>query len=250
MLKNGLVNNLRKVKEKGLTILEALIATAVVGIGFVAIFQMVNYSVLSINSSSDRTKANYIVSMIAEGIIGYRDTVGGLNKDQESEVYYKNGKPHIKSGEVEHECKKFAEYYKDLGATGGKCGGGTPAEAGGADLTEKKINIKKCDKQKRTSADAYRAIHGEGAQLFDDAPRNKIIKWLRILTENRVVKCRSKKDFRSIKIFEQSPWGNADLTNSNITDEKIYMGRIQINMNDGKKRKYVYFQADYNLKQD
>ena len=28
----------------------------------------------------------------------------------------------------------------------------------------------------------------------------------------------------------------------------MYVGRIQINLNGGKKRKYLYFQADYKLK--
>ena len=42
----------RRIKEKGVTILEGLVATAIVGIGFVAIFQMVTYSVQSIDVSS------------------------------------------------------------------------------------------------------------------------------------------------------------------------------------------------------
>ncbi len=249
MKKNGLVNNLKSAKEKGLSILEALIATAVVGIGFVAIFQMVNYSVLSINNSSERTKSNYIVSMIAEGILGYRDTVGGVSKEESKEIYYKGGKPFIKGiGGVEYECKKFAEYYKDLGSSGGKCAGSGGIAAAG-DLEVKKIDEKVCSTERKKNPDDYKSIHGSGSQTFGDAPRNKIIKWLRIITENRVVKCRTKKDVRSIKIFEQSPWGNG-LSNTNITDEKLFMGRIQINMNDGSKRKYIYFQADYNLKQD
>ena len=52
-------------KQSGITLLEALISTAIVGIGFVAIFQMVNFSVQSIDTSGERTKANYLVSMIA-----------------------------------------------------------------------------------------------------------------------------------------------------------------------------------------
>ena len=28
----------------------------------------------------------------------------------------------------------------------------------------------------------------------------------------------------------------------------MYIGRIQINLNGGKKRKYLYFQADYKIK--
>ena len=44
-------------KESGLSILEALISTAIVGIGFIAILQMTNFSVQSIDSSGERTKA-------------------------------------------------------------------------------------------------------------------------------------------------------------------------------------------------
>ena len=37
------------IKQKGTTLLEALVATAIIGIGFIAIFQMVTYSVRSID---------------------------------------------------------------------------------------------------------------------------------------------------------------------------------------------------------
>ena len=71
---------MKKIKNiLGLTILEGLISTAIVGIGFIAILQMVNYSVQSIDTSGERTKANYLVSMIAEDIIGYRRSVYGVN---------------------------------------------------------------------------------------------------------------------------------------------------------------------------
>ena len=35
--------------------------------------------------------------------------------------------------------------------------------------------------------------------------------------------------------------------NTNIQDLEIYIGRVQINLNDGNKRKYLYFQSDYKL---
>ena len=59
---NGIDN--KRLKEKGLTILEALISTAIVGIGFVAVFQMVNYAVISIDVSGERTKSNYFLYSI------------------------------------------------------------------------------------------------------------------------------------------------------------------------------------------
>ena len=58
-----------KKKISGLSILEAIVSTAIIGIGFVAILQMTNYSVQSIQVSSERTKANYLTNMIAEDVL-------------------------------------------------------------------------------------------------------------------------------------------------------------------------------------
>ena len=69
-----------KLKEKGLTLLEALVATAIVGIGFIAVFQMVNYSVRSIDVSGERTKSNYITAMIVEDLIGDSNSKKGDDK--------------------------------------------------------------------------------------------------------------------------------------------------------------------------
>ena len=60
-------------KQKGITLLEALVATAIIGIGFVAIFQMVQYSVRSITISGERTKATYVSAMFAEDVYAFRD---------------------------------------------------------------------------------------------------------------------------------------------------------------------------------
>ena len=61
---SGLDNIKRKANQKGITILEALVSTAIIGIGFVAVFQMVQYSIRSIDVSSERTKANYLIGMV------------------------------------------------------------------------------------------------------------------------------------------------------------------------------------------
>jgi len=61
----------------GLSILEALVATIIVGIGFVAVFQMVNYSAVSINTSAERTKTNFLIDMIVEDLVSAQDTVAG-----------------------------------------------------------------------------------------------------------------------------------------------------------------------------
>ena len=67
------MNNKKKIS--GLSILEALVSTAIIGIGFVAILQMTNYSVQSIYTSGERTKANYLTNLIAEDVIGHKEIV-------------------------------------------------------------------------------------------------------------------------------------------------------------------------------
>ena len=34
-----------------------------------------------------------------------------------------------------------------------------------------------------------------------------------------------------------------------VMDDVMYIGRVQMNLNDGRKRKFLYFQTDYELKQ-
>ena len=61
-------------------------------LSFIAIFSMVNFSVQSIDTSGERTKANYLVSMIAEDIIGHKDTIHGESNDDENIVF--NNEPY------------------------------------------------------------------------------------------------------------------------------------------------------------
>ena len=68
------MDRLDKKSEKGMTLLEALVSTAIIGIGFVAIFQMVNYSVQSIDISGERTKSNYLTGMVAEDLIAEKNS--------------------------------------------------------------------------------------------------------------------------------------------------------------------------------
>ena len=62
------------IKQKGTTLLEALVATAIIGIGFIAIFQMVTYSVRSIDVSGERTKINYLTDTILEDLLAYKSS--------------------------------------------------------------------------------------------------------------------------------------------------------------------------------
>ena len=88
-VKDGSNNSMIKKKDKiaGLSILEAIVSTAVVGVGFIAILQMTNFSVQSINSSGDRTKANYLSEMIVEDVIGSRNTFFQQSSNNQDIMY-------------------------------------------------------------------------------------------------------------------------------------------------------------------
>ena len=36
----------------------------------------------------------------------------------------------------------------------------------------------------------------------------------------------------------------------NVFDDPLYIGRVEMRLNDGKKRKYLYFQSDYKIKRE
>ena len=231
-------------KQSGLTLIEALVSTAIVGIGFVAIFQMVNFSVQSINTSGERTKANYLVSMIAEDIIGYRNTIYGANTSEEKIIYDGDGIPKIVNEDgtiIENidgsPIKKFAQHLLGGWSAGESTTGGNTsicaAKAGGLD-----------------DIPTLYESGGDEFTIFNNAPQNKQEKWKNIIGGDRYLQCRSDKDIKTVKVYKICRWGGDCIANDNVYDEGLYIGRIQININDGKKRKYLYFQADYQVKKE
>ena len=108
----------KKANQRGITILEALVSTAIIGIGFVAVFQMVQYSIRSIDVSGERTKMNYLVGMVAEDIISDKDT-----EDDKKNVFLdkliekkKTSKDKTNSWELGCDVKptKREDYAKDV----------------------------------------------------------------------------------------------------------------------------------------
>ena len=217
----------------GLTILESLMATAIVGIGFVAILQMTNFSVLSIDSSGERTKANYLVSMIAEDVIGHKNTIYGLSSKAEGLSFENDGSITLTTETPDSDdppdvstVEKFVDHLvgADFNAGAGSAG---PCAAGGAIDEE---------------TDVY------GSQEVD-APRNKENKWQAILGGNRYLKCKGENDIKKMKVYKICRWSDVCVhVNDDVTDNGMYIGRIQVNLNNGRKRKFLYFQADYKIK--
>ena len=204
---NGFSDKNKTIKQLGLSLLEALVATAIVGIGFIAIFQMTKYSVESMAISSDRTRANYLVAMVAEDLIGNR---------------------HSKYGGV-----KFVDH-----------------------LRSNVWEVANCKKAPRTKADSTTLYQDEK----QDAPLNKIRKWELLFSSDKHLKCRKSttsdtttttgvtnptKDTKRLQIVTICDSG-CDYDSPGIYD-KMYIGRMHINMNEGKKRKFLYFQAHYVL---
>jgi len=184
-------NSNKRNKISGLSLIEALVATVIVGIGFIAVFQMVNYSVISVDISGERTKSNYLTTMVAEDLISDSNTnieVAGVNR----------------------------KFYLRL------------ADEGGWEMPT-------CEQKHQ-----FRATAGNHVL---DSKRNK---WREHFSSTRV-KCKSNNDIKRLTIIDicrvgfAPGGGNCNYINTDIFDPK-YFGRMEVNLNDGAKRKYIYFQ--------
>ncbi|MFL2894722.1 MAG: pilus assembly protein PilV [Candidatus Pelagibacter sp.] len=208
-------------KISGLSLLEALMSTAIVGIGFVAILQMTNYSVQSIYTSGERTKANYLTNMIAEDVIGHKNIVTG-SAINFSDYLFQN---------------EFNPNFCDNPAAGT-----TSVNTGNTGNTGNVGNVYGNDEI--------------------DGPLMKQRKWEALLNNKNYLNCKGTNERRNFRVFKLGSQWSAEpgiLVNANerqvdgadvpyVLDDLMYIGRIQMNLNDGKKRKYLYFQTDYVLK--
>ncbi len=185
--------NMKKTTENGVSIIEALVATVIIGIGFVAVFQMVQYSIRSIDVSGERTKASYLTGMVAEDL--YSD------KNQE------------KGG------TKFIDLLKN-----------TPWK------------LETCDNSGSSSIPLPDFSN-------NNAYDNKTEKWKSRLSKD-YIKCRTKSntattggtaDSKVINMYKICH-KNCDVT-LNQAHDVIYMGRMEVNMNGGTKKKVLYFQV-------
>ena len=56
--------------NKGLTIIESLVCLVIIGIGFIAVNQLITFSIASMDRSLERTKVNFLSEMVIEDMIG------------------------------------------------------------------------------------------------------------------------------------------------------------------------------------
>ena len=216
---------------KGISLVEALVSTAIVAIGFLAVFQLVNYSVNSIGVSGERTKINYITSMIAEDMIGSRDETTNTNPNSKQCLINDYGVPTALDGsECPDNIKKFAQHINQ-----------NPI---GYDLSSGKGGP-------IFSKDNMTSIYKNA--LTEGAPENKLNRWGVILGEDRYLKCRDNPDGigdrKTINVYKICT-GTGCLPGSwDMIFDEIYIGRVEINTNAGNKRRTLYFQADYIFKE-
>jgi hypothetical protein len=69
-----------------------------------------------------------------------------------------------------------------------------------------------------------------------------------IFNENRFLKCKSNNETKKLETFKVCRWGSCTYKNDLVFDDPIYISRVEMLLNNGKKRKYLYFQSDYNIK--
>ena len=56
--------------NKGFSIIEALVSLVIIGIGFIAVNQLITFSIVSMDRSMERTKVNFLSEMVIEDMIG------------------------------------------------------------------------------------------------------------------------------------------------------------------------------------
>ena len=85
---------------------------------------------------------------------------------------------------------------------------------------------------------------------FKNAPDNKFKKWDDRFSKRRI-KCKGSQDIKFLKVFDISnnrasgnncTYNNTQRYQNTGIYEKWYLGKMEVNMNDGGKKKYLYFQ--------
>ena len=91
----------------------------------------------------------------------------------------------------------------------------------------------------------------ENSTSDNDPTANKSEKWNAIISNRDYMDCSSSgREVRAFKIYKLCNNATSPncIENKNQKDEIMYIGRAQMSLNNGKKRKYLYFQSDFRLK--
>lgn len=66
--------------DKGVSLIEALVAIVIVGVGFASILQLAAYATRTTDVAIERNKVNFIAEMMAEDIIADKNNSSNYNK--------------------------------------------------------------------------------------------------------------------------------------------------------------------------
>ena len=186
-----------KIKEKGLTLIEALVSTVIVGIGFIAVFQMVNYSVQSIDVSGERTKGNYLVSMVAEDLMGSAISSIDITDPNDASKTIK---------------QRFYEYLVKTSSAG----------TGGKGNSWSQMSC--------TDGSSF-----SGQNVI----KRKIDKWEDRFSK-KMFKCRGTSEKKYLKVYDICATNECRFKNPQVND-KMYVGKMEVLLNFGEKKKFLYF---------
>ena len=78
-------------RNKGVSLIEALVAIVVVGVGFASILQLAAYATRTTDVAIERNKVNFIAEMMAEDIIADKANSNNYNKTFECSYPVVNG---------------------------------------------------------------------------------------------------------------------------------------------------------------
>ena len=69
-------------KTRGISIIEALVCVVVIGIGFIAIYQVTAFSVASLDRSIEKNKINFLSEMAVEDMLGDKVNIKNYSFDE------------------------------------------------------------------------------------------------------------------------------------------------------------------------
>ena len=72
----------KKIKDKGLSLIEALVCIVIVGIGFIGVNQMISYATSSMDRALESNKINFLSETAVEDIMGDVDNASNYNFTQ------------------------------------------------------------------------------------------------------------------------------------------------------------------------
>ena len=171
---------------------------------------------------------NYIVSMVAEDLIGYNSSLVDVNPHTTTVQLDEHRRP-VENGVISS-VKKFPQKFID-----------DPFKVEVCDGTKDRFNN-----------------FASNTPLYENNPEasaayNKRKRLENILKEDRYLKCigsvDTTEDIKSVEVFkicnDTSDGCKHTAGYSDHVYDETYIGRVQINTNNGKKKKILYFQADY-----